>query len=243
MHIIKNRAEIVLLVVLTTALILAACQPSNEPEIDIDAQKTSFAITAQAQSSMTAAAQEAAQPTATNTPEAPQATPTATPSLEGEATEAGEPTEGATTPTTGASPTATIPPQGGNDAAAWRANDPPDNTDIKAGEDFSVTWTLENTGTSTWTTNYYIQFSSGEQMGAEEKVYLPYPVPPGKNVQIAVNFTAPETEGEKKSNWVLNNANDDSFYAFYVIIDVVKESSPPAQPTNTPEPTATPDGS
>jgi hypothetical protein len=87
-------------------------------------------------------------------------------------------------------PTATVAITGA-DSAAWRANDPPDNTVFKQGEEFTVTWTIENTGTSTWSTGYYIKFYSGEQMGAEDEIYLPYSVPPGTNVQISVLPPAP----------------------------------------------------
>ncbi len=231
---------IYLLLIMTLPwLILSSCK-SNEPQIDIEAQKTGFAQTAEAQSGMTTTALEGAQPTTTNTPEAIVVTPTLTPTLDG--TGAAETPTGQATSTPDSQPSPTNTPLNTTDAAIWRANDPPDNTDFEPGEVFTVTWTLENIGTSTWTTGYYIQFSSGEQMDAEEKVFVPYPVGPGKNVQISVEFKAPESEGTKQSNWVFKNPEGETFYSFYVIIDVVKDNNPPAQPTNTPEPTATPDG-
>jgi hypothetical protein len=179
-------------------------------------QKTGFAQTAEAQASLTAAAIPTETPTLEVTP---TATFTLTPT-------AGTPT--ATASSTGATATFST---GGADVAQWRANDPPDNTVFAPGEEFTVTWTLENTGTSTWTTGYYIQFYSGEQMDAEDEVYLPYSVPPGTNVQVSVDFVAPESNGAKRSDWILKNANDETFYSFYVVIDVGTASQPTTAPT------------
>lgn len=201
---------VVTLVLVLASLVFSACG-SKEPTLDIDAQKTGFAQTAEAQVSMTAAAQ----PTATLTPE-PSLTPTPTET----------PAEDAATPTvtaTSGTAVATVPVTTGNDVAQWRSQDPPDNTEFNPGDTFTVTWTLENTGTSTWTPNYYIKFTSGEQMDAEEQVNLPYNVPPGTNAQISVEFKAPTTPGEYQSTWSLINANDQAFYTnFYIIIDVVE---------------------
>lgn len=219
-----RKVTIILSVIILTGLILSACK-SAEPTVDIDAQRTGFAQTANVQATMTAEAL----PTATETPQ-PTPTFTATPEVTNTPVEtATEASQATSAPITGA------------DAAAWLANDPPDNTDIQPGADFTVTWTLENIGSSTWTMDYYIEFSSGEQMGAAEKVYLPYPVPPNTNVQISVDFTAPESVGTVQSNWSLVNANNFAFYEFYVIIDVVEGAEgEPDTPTETPEPTATP---
>ncbi len=215
----KSKQLLILAALVIVSTVMTACGP-KETEVDIEMQKTGFAQTADAQASMTAAAI----PTETPTPEVtPTATFTLTPT-------AGPPT--ATSTSTG--PTATFS-TGGADAAQWRANDPPDNTVFKQGEEFTVTWTLENTGTSTWTTEYYIQFYSGEQMDAEDKVYLPYAVPPGTSVQVSVDFVAPNSNGSKRSDWVLKNANDETFYSFYIVIDVGTASPP----TETPTPTET----
>ena len=191
------------------SLILSACSP-GEPTVDIDAQRTGFAQTADVQATMTAQVQ----PTATQTPE-PTATFTPTPEVTATPT-------GSLTNTGSGTVTSPLVTGGGSDNARWLANDPPDNTKINTGQKFTVKWTLENTGTSTWTTNYYIQFSSGEQMDAPEKVFLPYPVAPGTNVQISVNFSAPETPGKIRSEWKLVNANDVAFYDFYIEIEIVE---------------------
>ncbi|MCB2209378.1 hypothetical protein KQH62_00665 [bacterium] len=221
-----NKQLLILAVLVITSTIVTACGP-RATEVDIEMQKTGFAQTAEAQASMTAAAI----PTETPTPEV---TPTATFTL--------TPTAGTPTATaTNAGPTATFS-TGGADVAQWRANDPPDNTVFAPGEEFTVTWTLENTGTSTWSTGYYIEFYSGEQMDADDEVNLPYSVPTGTNVQVSVDFVAPQSNGAKRSDWILKNANDETFYSFYIVIEVGQTSSQPttAPATATPTITATP---
>ena len=205
MHKIRSRFSGIWIGITVLGVVLGACQQA-EPELDIDAQRTAFAQTAAIQASQTAAAQ----PTPTNTPEpSPTFTPTVPPT---------------STPTL--SPTATEPvdqpPVNGEDIAIWLANDPPDYTRFSPGEAFSVTWTIENIGTSTWSTRYYIAFVSGDQMEAVEEIFLPYPVPPERHFQLTVDFVAPTTTGTKQSNWRLFNADDNAFYDFFIIIEVVE---------------------
>ena len=45
----------------------------------------------------------------------------------------------------------------------------PDNTSLKAGEKFTKTWKLQNTGTCKWT-NYTVAFVSGDKMEASDSV-------------------------------------------------------------------------
>jgi hypothetical protein len=205
---IFRRTNVLLIAAILLGTTLSACGPS-EPELDVDAQKTGFAQTAAIQSTQTVEAR----PTATETL---VPTSTFTPTVTSTGAGTGTPM---LTPT--GSNVTQQPPTSGSDAAAWLANDPPDNTEFAPGDEFTVTWTIENIGTSTWTTGFYIQFSTGEQMGADEKIFLPYPVPPNRNVQISVDFVAPESTGTKRSDWKLVNANDVAFYDFYIEIDVV----------------------
>ena len=203
----KRKKHILWIIIAVSALMLGACQQS-EPTQDIDAQKTGFAQTAEVQMTMTAEAQPTSTPTLepTSTPE-----PTAT-------------VESSVTPEEDETPvevaTATQNSASGNDAAAWLSNDPPDNTVFAPGEEFTVTWTLENTGTSTWNNNYYIEFATDEQMDAEDKYFVPIDVPPNTSVQVSADFIAPDSEGTIRSTWDLVNDNDVAFYRFYVEIEV-----------------------
>lgn len=192
-----------LILTILLGLLLSACR-STEPEFDIDAQKTGFAQTAEVQATLTAAAQ----PTATETPLPTQTftpAPTATKTPIITATKAGD---------------GNTPPAGGVDRAQVIAQEPADNTNIQPGAAFTVTWTLENKGTSTWTVNYYIEHASGESLGATEKVFIWLPVPPETSLPLTVNLVAPETPGSKVSNWKFFNANGTAFYDFSITINV-----------------------
>jgi len=219
MSIKTRKISVFTIAMVLLSFLMSAC--GGEPTIDINMQKTHFAQTADVQASMTAQAQ----PTATNT-----SMPTATMTFTPEAT----PTPTATITDSESVTTVTQPViPGGSDVARWMSNDPPDNAKIAPGQKFTVTWALENIGTSTWTTNYYIQFASGEQMGAQEKVFLPYPVSNGTNVKISVEFTAPSSTGVVQSNWKLYNANDMAFYDFYIIINVATPQDTEQPPAST----------
>jgi hypothetical protein len=203
MHKLTKHYMISLIGIVLFGFILSACR-SAEPEFDIDAQKTGFAQTADVQASLTSAAR----PTATETP---VPLPTYTPTKAVTNTPVNTPTKGNET---------TAPPAGGVNRAQVIGQTPDDNTTFKPGEAFTVTWTVENRGTTTWSVNYYVEFAFGEQMGAQDKVFIWLPVPPETNLPISVNLVAPETPGTKVSNWKLFDQNGTAFYDLSVTIIV-----------------------
>ncbi len=81
----------------------------------------------------------------------------------------------------------------------------PDGTIFKPGESFEKTWRLMNNGASTWTKSFSLQFVSGERMGAAESLPLNAEVPPGGVLDVTVEFTAPEEEGEYTGYWRLKD--------------------------------------
>ncbi len=87
----------------------------------------------------------------------------------------------------------------------------PDGTEVQPGAKFTKTWTLRNTGTCTWTTNYAAVHVDGDLMGAPEKVYLPKRVPPGEEMTLKVEFKAPEAPGTYRSDWRLETADGKQF--------------------------------
>jgi len=184
-------------------VLLSACKPV-EPKLDVNAQKTGFAQTAEVQASLTSAAQ----PTATETP---IPTLTFTPAPTATITSIIPPTK-----TSGSTST----PVGGIDSAQVIAQEPIDDTHLEPGETFTTTWTMENTGTTTWSVKYYIEHAHGDSLGAEDKVYVWLPVPPNTSLQLSVNMVAPTTPGSKTSNWKMYNANGDAFYDFSITIIV-----------------------
>ncbi len=106
----------------------------------------------------------------------------------------------------------------------------PDGTQLSAGEAFTKTWRLQNRGTCTWTSDYMLVYTSGDQMGSTTAVRLPGNVPPGGTVDVSVTLTAPALNGYQRSYWMLRNPSGALFgsgnkanEAFYVEIKVKKE--------------------
>jgi hypothetical protein len=110
--------------------------------------------------------------------------------------------------------TATVP-QGGVERGDWGRSVPPDGTLIDGGTKFKVQVTIVNTGTTTWSTDYYIQHIDGPAMGAVTKHNMPVSVGPGLSATFEIEFTAPTTVGKVKSNWGIYNANNVAIGFFY----------------------------
>lgn len=186
-----------LIALLTAALLLSACAPSEpvEPTPDVNVIRTSAASTVVAELTLTAAAF-----TPTSQP------PTETPTLE-------PPTE---TPTIAF---ATDPTQVALGTPAAICDDYdfnlstldvtiPDGTPMTPGQEFVKTWRIRNTGICTWDTNYKAIFSysapPNQQMGAQP-VPLTGLVAPGEEVEVSVQFKAPATPGEYTGYWQMVN--------------------------------------
>ena len=109
----------------------------------------------------------------------------------------------------------------------------PDGTAMGPGEVFTKTWRLQNRGTCTWTSDYWLVFTGGSQMGETLAVRLPGRVAPGQTVDVSVPLTAPNSLGRQVGYWMLRNPNgalfgygDKAEKSFYVDIKVAKERLP-----------------
>jgi len=78
----------------------------------------------------------------------------------------------------------------------------PDNTNFKPGKEFKKTWRIMNTGICTWNEDYHLAFSMNNQMGAPDSVPLKN-TPPGKEVSISVEMTAPNEKGSYRADFQL----------------------------------------
>ena len=143
----------------------------------------------------------------------------------------------------------------------------PDGTVLTPGATFTKTWSMQNTGTCTWSTSYSIVFYSGNAMSGVTTA-LSESVSPGGSINISVELAAPSAAGSYTGYWRLQNASETSFgEAVYVQIVVSGNTATPTAtttsettsytstpttaptatteptsttaPTNTPEPTAT----
>ncbi len=87
----------------------------------------------------------------------------------------------------------------------------PDGTEIQPNTTFTKTWTLRNTGTCTWSTDYAAVFIDGDLMGAPNTLTLPQEVKPGETVTLTAQFTAPEVPGTYRAEWQLQDAQGQRF--------------------------------
>ena len=80
----------------------------------------------------------------------------------------------------------------------------PDGSQIAPGATFTKTWRLRNAGACTWS-GYTLVFDSGDQMGATSPQTIGN-VPPGEEVDLSVNFTAPPSSGSYRGYWRIRNS-------------------------------------
>ena len=86
----------------------------------------------------------------------------------------------------------------------------PDGTRLEAGETFTKTWQVRNSGTCTWGDGYALVFASGDMMSGA----LTNPiseVPPGEIVNVSVELVAPARGGEHTGNWTFQNSHGNRF--------------------------------
>lgn len=185
-----------MVIVLGLAFVIAAC---NMPAAQSDTS-----------TKQTSVAQTVAAALPSNTP-LPTSTPVGTEASGPEATNnsaAGKTQTAATATTTGN----TTPTTSGEDKAKFVSDITiPDGTEYDAGKEITKTWRIQNVGTSTWTTDYKLVFMSGEKLGAEDSITIPFNVEPNAFLDISVDFTVPTAAGEYRSDWIFENANGDEF--------------------------------
>lgn len=228
----KIMKQVLMLFLLSGLLLLSACSRSEAtPTTDPALIFTQAAETVAAGLTQTAASMHTATPTVT-------LPPTSTP----------EPTQ-AVTPTSAVSPTATIPPTATRPSVADRADfvsqSPLDGTVMYPEQPFTLTWTVKNVGTTTWTTAYQVRFFLGDatlRFGASD-IRFPKEVKPNENVDLTLSMKAPTKAGDYTTIWVLTNADGQNFYTLTLNIKV-SGTAPTATltvapTTNTPLPSPT----
>ncbi len=173
-------------------------------------------------------------PTLTPTPPAQVMTSTATfmPSATAE-TPAAQATSIAGTPTACADSAQNI---------NWTRDDVPynfmnlgENRPVPPNEHFSMSWTLQNTGTCTWDSSYVIAFASGYRMAKS----VSYPivaegdtVASGQSTIVNISMIAPQDTGSHQALWQLQSRDGTPILKFNIFVKVDKGSySPPSRPS------------
>jgi len=109
-------------------------------------------------------------------------------------------------PVTAVPTISTLPPNTGCDRASFVSDvTVPDGTIFTPGQAFTKTWKLRNNGRCTWTTDYTLVFSTGDQMGGPSPVNLPSSVAPGQTIDLSMPLIAPNSLGSYRGYWLLKN--------------------------------------
>ncbi|HLE91263.1 MAG TPA: NBR1-Ig-like domain-containing protein [Anaerolineales bacterium] len=179
--------------VIFISMLIAACGPSpasEEPTPDIAAVRTSAASTVVSQFTLTAAAftPTVSLPTETS---APLQTATATSQPLAQVTNASG-------TTVALCDLLSIEP------ATVDVNIP-DNTVMTPGQDFIKTWKVKNNGSCPWGAGYKLVYAGYTNPMSGQFQPLTEVVQPGQEVEVSVQFQAPDEAGEYLSAWQMSN--------------------------------------
>lgn len=236
-----------LIILLTAALTLAACNVGATPAPTIDANAINTAAVATAMGQISSQLTQTAlavpsltpQPTDTPIPLATFALPT---------TAGGSPVPGGafptvsfnstsnanTTPLAGFTQLATAKPAGstGQGSTASGCNDAvfvgetlPDGSVIDAGKKFTKSWELKNTGTCKWDEGYTFAFQPDLSSSAIEGYDIVINssdefTDPNHSQSFVIKLTAPSTAGEYKGFWKMKT-DGGNYFGPLVYLDIV----------------------
>ena len=81
----------------------------------------------------------------------------------------------------------------------------PDDTNMSPGQDFLKTWRVKNTGSCPWGEGYELVYAGYANEMAGQAQPITQVVQPGQEVEVSVQFTAPDQIGEYLSAWQMEN--------------------------------------
>lgn len=208
-------------IVTLIAILIAGCgsanPPTGEPTPDVAAIRTSAASTVVSQFTLTAAAftpTPQSEPTETAATDSEGATADITAGVTGTATVTGQPQAQVTNA------------QGTSfalcDNLEYVADvTVPDDTTMSPGQDFLKTWRVKNAGSCPWGDGYELVYADYANEMSGQPQPLTQVVQPGQEVEVSVQFTAPDAIGEYLSAWQMSNPAGVTFpEAIYVRIIV-----------------------
>jgi hypothetical protein len=97
----------------------------------------------------------------------------------------------------------------------------PNGTKLDAGEAFTKTWLIENSGTCDWTGDFKITFVGGNLFGSDT-TKIRKRVLSGNSIEISLDMVAPSTTGTVSSSWQMANDNGNLFGQVFTFEIVVK---------------------
>jgi Ig-like domain from next to BRCA1 gene len=188
------------------AVLLSACSPS-EPELTPTVAFSADEIRTQAVGTFSADLTATAFAAPTNTP-VPTLTPA--PTIAAPATSTGGIALGTT------APVATASCYG---LAFVSDVSIPDNTPVTAGQSFTKTWKVKNSGSCAWDAGFKFAFTGGDAMGGTTYT-VPSSVAAGAVTDISVPMVAPNKTGTIRGNWRMSTASG-QFFGDEVYVQVV----------------------
>jgi next-to-BRCA1 protein 1 len=191
------KLKLTISVMLIATMVATACGGSNtpqtgEPTPDVAAVRTSAASTVVSQFTLTAAAftPTPSRPTETSAPGS-----TVTASTITAATQPGVQVTNALGTTVALCDSLTF----------VEDVNVPDDTNMSPGQDFIKTWRVKNTGSCPWGEGYELVYAEYEDEMSGQPQPLTEVVQPGQEVEISVQFTAPDQIGNYLSAWQMSN--------------------------------------
>lgn len=213
----------ILLLITAVLVILAStgCGPQEEatPTLDPIDIMTQVAMTVQAE--VTQAALLTPSPTATLPP---TATPPPAPT---------QPLPAIPTSAAGAGTAPTLPADSPDNATFVKDITVKDGTVYWKGETFTKTWRIENSGTTTWDTNYKLIYLDGALLTENTVVSIQELVEPGNQLDISVPMKAPDTLGTYTSYWRMMNG-DGQFFGDVLYLEIKVGTEWDKTPTSIP---------
>lgn len=114
--------------------------------------------------------------------------------------------------------------------------------EVDPGEEFQKGWRIKNTGTCTWNSTYFINYTHGSDAAAQmggQPTAIKGAVEPGQTYDMYVDLVAPLVAGKYVGYWQMHNAANKAFgQTIWVAVKV--RVTDPEVPTATLEPEATP---
>jgi hypothetical protein len=191
------KLKLTISVMLIATVVVTACGGSNtpqsgEPTPDVAAVRTSAASTVVSQFTLTAAA---------FTPTPSQPAETAAPEETGTASTVAAATLSGVQVTNALGTTVAL-----CDSLEFVADvNIPDDTNMAPGQDFLKTWRVKNTGSCPWGEGYELVYADYADDMSGQPQPLTEVVQPGQEVEISVQFTAPDQIGNYLSAWQMEN--------------------------------------
>lgn len=96
----------------------------------------------------------------------------------------------------------------------------PDGSQLQPGQAFTKTWTLKNTGATTWTEKYGLILALGDAMNGPALTPFGHPTPPGGILEIRLDLTAPKIPGEYITHWQMRTAAGQEFGPLWLNIRI-----------------------